>query len=701
MKRVRLTYFLPRLVACLCLLFTSLGAYAQINTDQVMNIGRNALYFEDYILSIQYFNQVIAAKPYLAEPYFFRAVAKINLEDYRGAEEDATLCIERNPFITDAYQVRGVARQNQRKFQDAVADYDKGLAELPENRIFLLNKAVCETELKHYAVADSTYARLLRLDAKNDCALLGLAQLHLATGDTAQAFNDIEKSLEISKNSTMAYAMRAEINLKAKNDYKAAAADLDEVIKLEPHYAGNFINRAYLRYKLDDYYGAMSDYDYAVSLEPDNAIAIYNRAQLNAEVGEDLKAIDDFTQVLKLEPANFLALYNRAQLFMRTQQYRKAIKDYDKILAKYPNFESGYMSRSQAKQMAGDLRGSERDMQQAVAIFKKKGIRVATYNPADLEARKMEKEAEERAQRAADGIEEELTEEDIMKKFNSLLTVENDNKIKPEYENRSRGHIQNSNVEIDPAPMFNLTYYNEVNELNGKTHYMKEVAEVNEVHLLPRLLLLSNDGRQLAEDEIADRFSSIEYYNGLLATSKPRSIDYFARGIDQMMVKNPAAALADANRALALSPEFALAHFLRADAHYLLYVLASKGNVTDEMPVLNDRDKEAAAMLHGRESAETLSQVIADLDQVLKLSPRNLYATYNKGYVYLQMKDYTSAINCFSTCIDIKPDLGEAYYNRGLTYLRLGNRERGVADLSKAGELGILPSYNVLKRISR
>ena len=30
--------------------------YAQINTERVMTIARNALYFEDYVLSIQYFN---------------------------------------------------------------------------------------------------------------------------------------------------------------------------------------------------------------------------------------------------------------------------------------------------------------------------------------------------------------------------------------------------------------------------------------------------------------------------------------------------------------------------------------------------------------------------------------------------------------------------------------------------------------------
>ena len=63
-----------------------------------MTIARNALYFEDYVLSIQYFNQVINAKPYLYEPYFFRGLAKINLDDFQGAEADCNAAIQRNPF---------------------------------------------------------------------------------------------------------------------------------------------------------------------------------------------------------------------------------------------------------------------------------------------------------------------------------------------------------------------------------------------------------------------------------------------------------------------------------------------------------------------------------------------------------------------------------------------------------------------------
>lgn len=96
----------------------SLAMSAQINTDRVLAIGRNALYFEDYVLSIQYFNQVIKAKPWIAEPYFYRAVAKINLDDYKGAEEDCTLCLQRNPFLVQAYYARVLparARKNMPK----------------------------------------------------------------------------------------------------------------------------------------------------------------------------------------------------------------------------------------------------------------------------------------------------------------------------------------------------------------------------------------------------------------------------------------------------------------------------------------------------------------------------------------------------------------------------------------------------------
>ncbi len=666
-------------------------ASAQVNTDQVMNIGRNAMYFEDYVLSIQYFNQVISMKPYLAEPYFYRAVAKLNLGDYKGAEEDCSLALSRNPFIIDAYQVRGVARQTMRKYKEAIADYSSGLKQLPEHKYFLINKAVCEVAVKDFDSAEKTYAQLMKLFPKFDNAYLGRAQLYLAKKDTVKALADVDKSIELNKNEANAYVLRSEIKMRYEDDVQSALNDMNEAIKLEPRYAGFFINRAFMKYKLDDYFGAMADYDYALSLEPTNVTAYYNRALLKMEVNENNKAIDDLSYVLKSDPQHVMARYNRASLYYKTGQYKKAIGDYDELLKTYPNFQMALYARSECKRLTGDIAGGERDYNRSRELYKKN----KSAGDPDMLA-KNEKQGDSE-QEAEDGAEFE-TEEAVKNKFNTLLTVDNDNSVKPEYDNKTRGRVQNRNMKIDNEPMFVLSFYSQGNVVRENSYYMKEVSEANATRMLQFVLQLTNKEPRLYEDQIQKHFNSIEYYNGMLATSQPRSIDYLGRALDFMMVKNPQAAIADLDRAIALSEKFTLAYFVRASARCMQIELSG---VTEEDDAPGDKlNVGHKAMLKRRQEAEAYADVLADLDKVLEYSPKNVYALYNKGCVYMKNSNLTSAISSFSVAIAEKPDFGEAYYNRGLAYLQLGNKEKGISDLSKAGELGILPSYSVLKRMN-
>ena len=668
----------------MCLAFfvvSILQLNAQINTQQVMNIGRNALYFEDYLLSIQYFNQVVKAKPYLAEPYFYRAIAKLELEDYKGAEEDCSLAIERNPFIVDAYQVRGIARQTLHNPQGAIADYEVGLRYMPEHKVFLMNKAVCEQELKEYDKSEQTYSTLLRIYPKYENGYLGRAQLHLAKGDTIKAIADIDTCLSLSRNISSAFVMRAQINMTYRKDYALALKDMDEAIKLEPNYAGYFINRAYMKYNLDDYFGAMADYDYAVGLEPTNVTAHFNRGLLLTEVSENNKAIDDFSYVLRSEPDNFLARYNRALLYAKTGQYRHAISDYDIVLERYPNFEAGLFARSECKRKIGDMAGGERDYNRSRELQKQKK-RITESSDAD------ESQATEQVE----------SESAVMNKFHTLLTVETDNSVKAKYENKTRGRIQDNNVRIDPEPMFFLSYYIQEDKVRDNTNYIKEVSELNSSRLLPFTLGLSNVQVRLFDDQIEKHFNSIEYYNSVLSGSQHRSVDYFGRAMDFMMVKNPEKAITDFTRAIEASPKFALAYMGRSYARYMQLQIDTQ--ITDDRPTTGAA-KPGEGMLKEKKTNFEINEIISDLNHVLELSPRNVYALFNKGNAYIIIKNYTEAITCYTEAIEVKPDFGEAYYNRGLMYLRMGNKERGVADLSKAGELGILPSYNVLKRMSR
>ena len=96
----------------------------------------------------------------------------------------------------------------------------------------------------------------------------------------------------------------------------------------------------------------------------------------------------------------------------------------------------------------------------------------------------------------------------------------------------------------------------------------------------------------------------------------------------------------------------------------------------------------------------TFTSVVADLTDAIKLDHDNQYLYYNRGCAYLYNKDYTLAIDDFTRAITIDQRLAEAFYNRGLARISAGNRQEGIADLSKAGELGLYGAYSVIKKVS-
>ncbi|MBD5267430.1 MAG: tetratricopeptide repeat protein [Bacteroides sp.] len=646
---------------------------SQINTDQVLRIGQNSLYLEDYVLSIQYFNQIIAVKPYWAQPYFYRAIAKLSLDDYRGAEEDASLAIERNPFISGAYEVRGVALQNMGRQREAIEDYNRALEQLPHNRNILLNKALAQEEIEDYAGADSTYETLLRVYPKFDTGYVGRAKLHLAQGDTVAALADIDTALSINKNSTNAYSLRSDIAIKSRKDYESALADMNEAIKLQPQFAGYFINRAFLRYNLNDYFGAMADYDYAIQLEPLNSTALFNRGLLRAEVHDNNKAIEDFSTVLSLDRNNYHALYNRAILYKDIADYRSSIADLDRVLEAFPDFAGAYFLRSENLRLLGDRAQAEKDYRKSMALSK---------NPVSD---------------AADGDDSatpQVETDDVAARFTSLLTIDNNSDIKEGYQTHAiKGRVQDRRSAVELEPPFTLSYYVTTTEIKETPYYIKEVDDINSTRALRFLLMVANREPQLTDEDAINRhFASIEYYNSYIPTHSPRPVDYFGRAMDYYTLRNYQAAIADLDKAIELAPDFTVAYLLRANARRHN---ANAVRMTEQQPA------EMTAGLGVNAAKMVEAEVLEDIDKVIELSPRMAFAWYNKGVALAAMGDYTSAISAFSKAIELKPELGEAYYNRGYLYLNMGNRSAGMADLSKAGELGIVPSYNLLKRMTR
>ncbi len=679
-----------RIIAYIVLALTAATSAAQVNTDQVLRIGQNALYFEDYMLSIQYFNQAIQAKPYLAQPYFFRAIAKLNLDDYTGAEADATKALDINPYLTDAWEVRGVARQNMGRNRQAIEDYSKALELLPRNRSLLFNKAMALNDIGEYDAAAEVFDELLRYYPRYDNAYLGRARVELERKDTVAARADIDKALEINNKAINAYIMRADIAIHSDEDFESALADIDQAIKLQPHLPGLYINRAFLRYRLDSYSGAMADYDYALTLDPLNPVALFNRALLLTEVNANDLALEDYNRVLDLEPDDYRALYNRAVIHRAKGNYKAAAEDATRVAERFPDFPGAFYLRGSIYRDQGLLAKAEADFKRGNALAKALTPEVAAKYD-DLTAVNPEP-AGDSTSANSDSTPDAESDVAVSRRFARLLTVDDNADLREEYNNTAiRGRVQDRNLNIEAEPMMMLSFYSSPTELRRNTYYIREVDDLNATRMLRFALVVTNAVPTIDEATAARHFQSIEYYNSYLANHAGRPVDYIGRALDFLTVRDYANAVKDADRAIALTPDLALAYLIRAQAAYGTYLIEKNA----------PREGKTDALTRMTLARKALDDIIADYDRAIALSPQNAIAWFNKGNILMEKEDYQGATQAFTQAIAIKPDFGEAYYNRGYIALRGGHRNEGIADLGKAGELGIVPAYNLIKRISR
>lgn len=657
-------------IVCLCGFFP-MAVFAQINTEKVMTIGKNALYFEDYVLSIQYFNQVIGVKPYLAEPYFYRALAKINLDDYQGAEADCSESIERNPFVVNSYQIRGLARIRMKNYQGAISDYEKALTMDPENIPIWHNLALCRIHEEDFSAAKADLDTLVRIAPRYTEAYLMRTEVSMKQKDTLQAMTDADKAIEMDRYNPDTWAQRGMIFLQ-RSLYPDAESDLTESIRLSVRNAGLYINRALARYHQNNLRGAMADYDVAIDIDRNSFIGHYNRGLLRAQVGDDNRAIEDFDVVLEQEPDNYMAVFNRGLLRDKTGDYRGAIADYTSVLNAYPNFLMGYSCRAQARRKTGDLKGADADefiVLKAQIEAGNKGQNQQTASSKETTRKKSDKD---------------------VNNFRKIVVADNeeqDSKYKTDY----RGRVQDRNVTILPQPMFALNYYERREEVQKQLHVSKYIDALNDKHLLPHRLLITNMEASLDERQVQQHFAAIDQATAQIVASPAAALPYYARAMDFYLVQDFDNALKDLDDAIGHDASFMAAYFMRAVIHYK-QIEYRKRDTDYEIETVTDQQPQVRMLDY--------AQVRNDFDRVVELAPDFAYGYYNRANVLAAMKDYRGALADYNKALELNPVLADAYYNRGLTNVFLGNSSQGIADLSKAGELGIFSAYNVIKRFT-
>jgi tetratricopeptide (TPR) repeat protein len=651
----------------------SVMSMAQLNTDRITAIGRNALYFDDYVLSIQYFNQFIKLKPYLSEPYLLRAIAKIQLGDYVGAELDCNAAIERNPFQPGAYYTRGFIYRHTHQLEKAEQDFSEALIFAPENRTYIAMRADVLAELQQYDRAMQDINHLLHRDPQSAALHFEKGTICLRSNDTICALNAFKQATEYDSQNPANWSALGLVQL-MQDHQEDALISLSNSIDYGSKWAGDYINRGIIYYRKHNYRSALADYDKAVALAPRDAQCFYNRGVLRQELGDYNRALEDFTQAINYAPDQIEIYYQRGLVLLQLRQWQEAWQDFNTIIMRYPYFLPAYYLAAQAQTSLGNSKEALQLRQQAYNLEQKKDSIQSLATTMQM-------------------AESQPQQRDRRKEFSTLAAQNQEsNEEENKYDSDTRGSVQKRYTDVVNEPNIFLSYYatnTNVDALRQTNYSHATVDAYNRTMRLPAPLRFTTKELTLTADMVNQHFaqiSSLSHQIDLLEQmAMPHSHNnsllcaaYIARAFEFALVQDYTSALDDVTRAILMEGDLYFAYFCRANWRYKwLEYKRAMGEPTD---------------------AADFELMMRDYDYVIHHLPDFSFAYYNKANMLCIQQDFKAAISYYTQAIAKDSDFAEAYFNRGLTYIYIGDTEKGITDLSKAGELGIYQAYNLISR---
>ncbi len=637
------------------LLLSSWGGYAQWNINNMLRVGKNAIYFDDYVSAIDNFNNIIRVKPYLSEPYFFRGLAKLNLDDYEGAIQDFSQAIELNPNYFHAYVYRGIAYQNLKRLEEALKDFEEAIAIDPGNAYVYANRGIARAELGDLEEAEKDYSKALRIDDKLLPAYLNRAVIREKLDNSEGAMADCNAAIKLNMFSDVAYGLRGYLWYKQKN-YHNAIEDFNRALKVNPENKRILMNRAMVWYDMKKYPETMADYSKIIELDSNYIYAYYNRAMLRAEVGETNAAIADLDRVVEMNPDNILIYFNRGLLKMQINDLYGAYDDFSESLRLYPDFVKAYLARAAVSAELKDYDAADKDRYYASEVM-------------------------ERYRKMKAGDRNALV--DTTANFQKLIDI---NAKNDEVRDVINGRVQDKNVIVELQDVFWVQYLSLDSLRSGKVqYYNKHIMSYNQAHNYDPAITLANKEVLYPEDFVAPYMEKLSQ-----KIAENGDIDsYLLRGSFYLQQGEYPKAIADFSAILEKDPQNLLALFNRAAAQMHMY---------DYIESIDDKTTRVVGEIKQESRKIDYSQVLKDYQQCLAIDPDFVFARYNMANVYAKSEEIDKAIAAYTEVIRQDKDIAEAYYNRGILYIYIGKKALANADLSKAGELGIADAYNIIKR---
>jgi len=156
--------------------------------------------------------------------------------------------------------------------------------------------------------------------------------------------------------------------------------------------------------------------------------------------------------------------------------------------------------------------------------------------------------------------------------------------------------------------------------------------------------------------------------------------------------------LLNLNKALEVDPNYAPAYYLRAN---IKDAFEDRHGAMKDYNTAIEKNPKFADAFFARGNVKMKLQdyygAIADYTAAITINENYIEAYFNRGKAKQYLLAYEDAINDCSKIIQINPKNKDAYYMRGILRINFGDMKNGCLDLSKAGELGDMRAYEMIK----
>ena len=609
---------------------------------------------ELYLPALGTLNDAIKQEPNASDLYFFRGYAKFGLDDFLGAEKDYSRSLELFPYQPDVLMNRAIVRSQMDKLEEAFHDFDLALELDSSDANIYANRARVHLIAKNLDDCINDCYHAIDLGDSSELVYLLKGSAEMGLGNHYTAISSFQKALKIDPTNPMALIQYGAAFMELKR-YDSANHYFNEALELSTENVYALFNRALARINLKHHEDALEDLNQVISLSPYNSYAYFNRAIILNEMKRKEDAIRDLSVVIQLNPDNLISYYYRGLLRNENHDLHGAIDDFTKVIELFPDYTDAYMARSRVREQLKDRKGAARDYQLGLESLERNKNRPDTL-----------------------AFDEKNYLENLIKLSGSFEEM-----------NTMSSKFQNQYVDIRLAPVFTLFYgHARYDQIELYDSYPRENYYTSIISLSNKPFLV-NDSTKL---------SAIARQTHLLDSVSQNPESYLIRAVNYAGLDEFHLALSDYDTALQLDPDFVLLHFGKGNALYGLYHARLEEVDAQKLPGIGEQPDLLPDPQREAEDSTLLVSILSAYNTAIDLDPDFPFVYYNRGIVLAEQGRYEAALLDFQRAVDRKKTFAEGYYNLGLIYLLLKDKNRGCVYLSQAGELGIADAYRVMKR---